>query len=167
MYNLNRLMKYLLMFFFLTTCFGVSQIYAQNNTSQTEIIIIEIFAPNHTEPEKLQIPINRRKNENLDEGIGSVSHCVHCNEEDRALLPIDFTLRARAFRMGKNKVNIGVELSVNEDRCRTTEIFGITRNKKTKVKLKCGVTLFAYYDFESKEKSDVANVGRISVVTKF
>lgn len=132
--------------------FGTIHISAQKKIKLREVIIIEFLAPKHTEVRRDEIFINKTPESKFESGGGSGSGCGECTLEQINVQPSDYLYTARAFRMGKNKANIGFEIEVDGE-CKTRKIFTVHRNQQTKIQLKCGVSLTAFYGFESEEEN--------------
>jgi hypothetical protein len=142
--------KFSILFLILFLGFTAIQIFAQKMVKLREVIIIEFLAPNHKEFRKDEIFINKKPKSEFEVGGGSGSECGECTPEQIDAQPSDYLYTARVFRMGKNKANIGFEISVDGE-CKTQKVFAVYRNQQTKIQLNCGVSLIAYYGFESKK----------------
>ncbi|MGI8556273.1 MAG: hypothetical protein ACR2LT_07965 [Pyrinomonadaceae bacterium] len=126
--------------------FGTTEVPAQKTIKAREIIIVEVSISGY-ETDRREVPINRTSHSKYE--IGGGGGCGECYAEQ----PDDYLYTARAFRMGKNKVNVGFQIAEgmdSDDKCKTQKIFAVYRNQKTKVKLRCGVNLIAYYGFETE-----------------
>jgi hypothetical protein len=130
--------------------FGTIQVFAQKRAKPREVILIEFFAPNDKEANRIELKINRTSKEINGMGGGRGSGCGECTPEQIAAQPSNYLFTARAFRMGKDKANVGFEIEIEEE-CKARKIFTVYRNRETKLQLNCGVSLTAYYGLETEE----------------
>lgn len=139
-----------ILFAILFICFSATHIFAQKKAKPREIIVIEFLAPNHKEVSRNEVWINKTPKSINEVGGGSVSDCGECTHEQIAAQPSEYIYKARAFRTGKGKANVGFEIEVDGE-CKTRRIFTVYRNHQTKLKLNCGVSITVYYGFQSEE----------------
>ena len=138
--------KFLILLSILFLGFGTINIFAQKKAKPRKVVIFEISVPNFGEPYKEEILINQTPKAKYEFDGGGSSSCYHCDKNEDS--SYSFTLRA--FRMGKNKANVGFEIEIDK-KCKTRKIFKVYQNQPTKLQLNCGVILTAYYGFESKK----------------
>jgi hypothetical protein len=128
--------------------FGTNEIFAQKKAKPKEVIIVKFSLPNWKSFKKGQFPINKTPQGNFDSGDISVSECMDPSNKECTYSSYEFA--GRAFAVNKNLAKINFKIEV-DDNCKTRRIFTVYRNKETKIRLNCGVSLIAYYGFESKE----------------
>lgn len=143
--------------------FGITQIFAQKKSKLREVIIIEFTTPSNAIL-KREVLINRTSKikswigSGVENGIGvGCSHCdkkklEEINRKAREKFKKEsYSFTASAWKTGKNKSNLNFDVSIGDGNCYTKKIITIHRNKITNVQLNCGLSLVAYYGFESEE----------------
>lgn len=143
--------------------FGIIQSFAQKRAKPREVIFIEFTSPTGGIA-KWEVIINRSPKTKYQTAGGGASgagvSCSHCSQEyfeelrrkaneEAAKKSYGFT--AKAWRMGKDKSNVNFAISTGGGECQTQKTFTVYRNRQTKLQLKCGISLTAYYGFESKK----------------
>jgi hypothetical protein len=124
--------------------FGTIHAFAQKKSKRKEAVVIELSIPGREETTKAEVPINQTpKPENSIRGGGG---CGDCDESQTP--PYEF--KAGVFKMDKNKTKVSFGIKIG-DECKTSWVFTVYRNRKTKLQLQCGVSLIAYYRFKSEE----------------
>jgi hypothetical protein len=124
--------------------FGTIHTFAQKKAKRKEAVVIELSIPGREETIKAEMSVNQTpKFENSIQGGGS---CGDCDEFQTP----DYEFKATAFKMNKNKTKVSFKIKIG-DECKTSWVFTVYRNRKTKLQLQCGVSLIAYFGFESEE----------------
>ena len=131
--------------------FGTTAVFAQKKIKPTEVIVIEFLVPDRESFDKWEIPINKNSREKLSGGGGNVSECLDYSDTECAKIPYSsYDFYGKAFALDKNKTKVSFKIKIN-DECKTRWFFTVYRNRQNKIQLGCGVSLVAYYGFESKE----------------
>ena len=136
---------------FVILCFANTQSLAQNKAKSKEVIIVEFLIPYRDDFAKSKITINKNSKSKISDGGVSISECGFPEtEECKTFISTNYEFLAKADELSKisTKVTFNIEVT---DGCKTKKIFTVYRNQKTKLKLKCGVTLIARYVFASEE----------------
>lgn len=126
--------------------FGIVQTFAQKKAKPREVIMIEISVPNFEEADKREVLMNRPSKIKYDASGSGGQSCINCNEPSDSF----YGLRAGAVRIGKDSAKVGFKIEIDE-KCKTRKVFMVYRNQQTKIQLNCGVSLVAYYGYESEE----------------
>lgn len=129
--------------------FGTNAVFAQKDRKSREVIVVEYLMAGDKSSEKLEIPVNG------DNGVGSVSECLDWTgrEDECTKAYSSFELSGKTLQISKNtaRVNFKAEIFADSKECKTRKIFTVYRNRQTRLQLKCGVSLIAYYGFASAE----------------
>ena len=120
-------------------------IFAQKKVEDREVIVVEFLIPNRIHPGKTEIPIN----DDGEFGQVSISECGFPGKCPGHVYST-YTLSAKASSKVESKTKVNFKIEVT-DGCKTQKAFTVYRMQQTKIQLKCGVSLVAYYGFESKE----------------
>lgn len=124
--------------------FGITSVFAQKKVKRKEVVVIELLIPGREEITKAEVLINQTPK--LKNSVRGGGGCGNCDESQTP--PYEF--KAEVFKIDKNKTKVSFKIEVG-DECRTGWVFTVSRNRKTKLQLNCGISLTAYYGFESEE----------------
>ena len=134
--------------------FGTNAAFAQKRASPKEVIVVEFLFPNQVSF-KSKIPINKTPKGSLKAWDGAVHECgIPEDPECAKTIYASYTFSARAFASGKSqtRINLQTKASYDHEVCTMQKrTFIVYRNRQTKLRLKCGLTLIARYGLETEE----------------
>lgn len=129
--------------------FSATHIFAQKKAKPKEVINIEFLIPRRNYKNKIEIPVNINSKEDSSVGQTSIRECgVPAGCKD--FIYSTYTLTAKAFKVTKTKISVIFNIEVN-DGCKTQKTFMVYQKRQSKIQLKCGVSLVAYYGVENKK----------------
>lgn len=144
--------KLSILFAALFLIFIATQTFAQKKPEQKQIVVIKFLIPKQKEFAKEEVPIEKKsKLVGISEtvinecGVPESGECNNSNDWT-------YTFSANAFRTRKAITIVDFKIKVNNE-CKTQNTFTVYQSRKTKLSLKCGVSLIAYYGLKTKEEN--------------
>ena len=99
----------------------------------------------------MEIPIRPKYNEGVWFEAESIAECNNSNPENcKDFVNRSYGISVESAKLSRNSARITFKIE-DANGCKVKKIFTVSRDKKSKFKLKCGFTLIAYYGFETNE----------------
>jgi hypothetical protein len=133
-------------FLFLILCSGETGIFAQEIIPSKDFITVKMVIKNESFKQEWSVPIQESfQGSGLKGGGFATVDCIGCP------LTSEYKFYAFAETVNQNQARVSITVEfVNRKDCNLSDkIFLISRRKQTKLKLKCGIEIIAYYKNKS------------------